>query len=180
MEEFGPRESAELRPEGFRERVQQRLVGQEPPVSLREAVRLALGDIDAGQHVAWVWFNAMSDDLDADEATGWNIHYSGATGGIGGFGAAIADGRECEMFVAIADQLQDHLGDDLDSSTYRPPCAIHDHPAVPACVDGQARWCCRRGYDAWSAPIGSLGLPPRLVPVCDEREPRFRLRVVWD
>jgi hypothetical protein len=137
---------------------------------LVDALRLALGDVDRNHEIASLWVTTEPDR--------WTINYGGVGDdfGRGGFGIGRRDA--CEVLASIADQLRDHLGDDLDSTSWGPYCAVHDHPAVPLCVNGQARWCCPAQSDVWSAPIGSLGQPLTLIEESSGR--RLRLRVSWE
>ena len=148
------------------------------PTALLEATRRALGDIDAKRQVASIEYAHIPDP----EGEGsWHVYLSRDDGpGFSGFGVPAEQVSHCELLVWLADALQDDLGDDLDSASFRPLCGIHDHPAVPRCVNGEARWCCRAACDAWSAPIGTLGAAPMLVPAARATPRHDRVRVVWD
>lgn len=140
-----------------------------PPLVL-QAIRFGLGDVDFRQRVSRVWFRPY-EDLDA-----WHAEFDC---GDYGFALAVGESGGCGAFAAVAGQLQDALGHASDSSSYQPTCGLHDHPATPGCIGGQALWRCPRGDD-WSARIGSIRSPPRFVePESAVRPTEFGLRVDW-
>jgi len=161
------------------EPLRRRLGVTEPPALLLEAIRLALGDVDPDQSVASLW---LSEDRWVDpedpERQGWWIEYrkrESAAGG--GFGVGVRPGHACYVFVDVAEQFHDHLGDDLDSGSWHPYCGLHGHPATPVCLAGEARWSCPGGPDLWSVPIGTLGAPPEFEQ--DTSGTKLRIVIHW-
>jgi hypothetical protein len=106
----------------------------EVPSRLVEAVRLALGDIDAMRRTKFVAIQRVAEfayDCDAWTVTVECVDDSGCGFGVGG-----ESSHGCDVFIATADRLQDCFGGAADSGSYRPRCGVHDHPAIPRCIDG--------------------------------------------
>jgi hypothetical protein len=136
-------------------------VGQELETALAErAVSLVSADIrsttDLTPDIA-VWR-----DEDGSLVVSYNGNYSEP---------AFTSMREPEAICDVADNLRDHVMDDL--WTVWPQCPTDEHGLDPRVVDGVATWCCRLDNHVVS-PIGELplrtsGVPS--LPVGGERSP---------
>jgi hypothetical protein len=151
----------------------------EPPDVLVDAIRLALADVD-DRHQLTSLQVYEADEIDepdemSDQRPGveeWWIE-----GDPGGFRMTIGPAGLSEAVAGAAERFQEHLGDDADPASWGPFCAVHDHPAVARCVAGEARWCCPRGPEVWSAPIGTLGTPPQIEVITSG--PTIKLNMHW-